>query len=279
MTADMHTHTSYSPDASSSPEEMCRRAAELGLKALAVTDHCDCNLWLPLDELGREVTVDKEMYGSRDYAQASITRIAELKERYPFLLCGTELGQPLQNRAAAETILSRPELDFVIGSHHMNADRDDFYWLDYRKMELTEIYSLMDDCFAETLEMCRQVSFDVLGHLTYPLRYITGECGIVLDMKRYDEVIRAIFRTLAENGRGIEINTSGLRQRFGRTLPDLEYVRLYRECGGEIITVGSDAHKAADLGAGIDDGEQLAREAGFKYIAVYRGRKPQFEKL
>ncbi len=276
MTADLHTHTSYSPDASSAPEEMCERAAELGLKALAVTDHCDCNLWLPLNEQDREITVDKEMYGSRDYSQASIAHISRLKERFPFLLCGVELGQPLQNPAAAEVILSHPELDFVIGSLHMNAGRDDFYWLDYRSMELPEIYALMTDYFDEILEMCRSTDFDVLGHLTYPLRYITGECGIGLDMTRFHEVIREIFRTLAEGGKGIEINTSGLRQRYGKALPDLEYVRLYRECGGEILTLGSDAHKAADLGAGISIGEQIARDAGFKYTAIFRSRKPEF---
>ncbi len=279
MTADLHTHTNYSPDAKSSPEEMCRRAAELGLKWYAVTDHCDCNFWLPISEQDRKITIDKEMYGSRDYAQASISHISRLKEQFPFLLCGVELGQPLQNIPAAEVILSRPELDFVIGSLHMNSGRDDFYWLDYGNMTLAEIYSLMEEYFSEILEMCRKADFDVLGHLTYPLRYITGEYGITLEMGRFDDVIRSIFRTLAENGHGIEINTSGLRQKIGKTLPDLEYVKLYRECGGEILTIGSDAHNSGDLGAGIEFGEQTARDAGFKYTAVFRNRKPEFIKL
>ncbi len=283
MLIDMHTHTDFSPDAKSSPEEMCARAAELGLEKYAVTDHCDCNYWLPAAEMFPggipEGFKDEEMLGVREYAPASIRAIAALKERYPFLLCGIELGQPLQNAKAAEQILAMPELDFVIGSLHMNAGCADFYWLDYRKMDITEIHRLLGAYFEEILEMCRQGGFDVLGHLTYPLRYIVGDCGISLDMSRYFEVIREIFRTLAEGGMGIEINTSGLRQRYGKMLPDMEYVKLYRKCGGEILTVGSDAHCAADLAAGIPEGLELARECGFKYTAYFERRRAEFIRI
>lgn len=284
MLTDLHTHTNFGPDAVNSPEEMCARAAELGLAAYAVTDHCDCNFWLPADEQqaiadSESPTDNNKFRGARDYAQASIAHIAKLKERYPFLLCGVELGQPLQNLDAAEIITAKPELDFIIGSHHQNAGLDDFYWLEYKKMDLSEIYAILEDCFTQMHEMCKWGGFDVLGHLTYPLRYIVGDHGIEIDMSRFDDIIREIFRTLRDNGRGIEINTSGLRQKFGRTLPDKRYLRLWRECGGEVLTIGSDAHNAADLGAGIDEGEELARECGFKYIARFVRRKPEFIKL
>ena len=127
--------------------------------------------------------------------------------------------------------------------------------------------------------MCTRADFDVLGHLTYPLRYITGECGIELDMSRFYEQIREIFRRLIGRGKGIEINTSGLRQRYGRLLPDREYVKMYRECGGEILTLGSDAHCAADIAKGIDEGAELARECGFKYTAYFERREARFMSL
>ena len=283
MLIDLHTHTSFSPDAKSSPEEMCALAAELGLERFAVTDHCDCNYWLPAEEMFPggipEGFRDEEMCGVRDYAPASIRRIAELKERYPFLLCGIELGQPLQNPSAAEQILAMDELDFVIGSHHMNAGCADFYWMDYRSMDISGIYRLLETCFEEICQMCRNADIDTLGHLTYPLRYIVGDCGIEVDMHRYDDIIREIFRTLAERGRGIEINTSGLRQKYGRTLPDREYVKLFKDCGGEILTIGSDAHCAADLAAGIPQGIDLARECGFRYVAYFEKRRAEFIKI
>lgn len=280
---DCHTHSGWSPDGRDSAESMCLRAAELGLDVYTLTDHCDCNYWLTAEEherkTGETIAIDREMYGSRDYSAGSIIEVSGLKERFPFLLCGIELGQPLQNIGAAEQTVSRHELDFVIGSHHQNAGQEDFYWLKYDKMDLSEIYACLDDYFAEMLAMCRWGKFDVLGHLTYPLRYIVGDFGIPIDMGRYRECIREIFCTLVESGRGIEINTSGLRQRYGRTFPDAEYVKLWRECGGEIVTVGSDAHNTADLAAGVKEGMELARECGFKHIAYFRERKPVFVRL
>lgn len=279
---DMHTHTAFSPDAKSSPEEMCERAAELGLAAYAVTDHCDCNFWEEADgNSGSDAVTDFDMYGSGRYSRQSIAAQQSLKEKYSGLnfLCGIELGQPLQNLSAAEEIVGNSALDFIIGSHHQNAGRDDFYWIKYNELTMREITSLLDDCFEQTLEMCRWGKFDVLGHLTYPLRYIVGEYGINIDLGRYRDIIAEIFSVLISNGSGIEINTSGLRQKYGRTFPDFEYIRLYRELGGEIITLGSDAHCAEDIGKGIAEGAQLAQAAGFGYIAYFKKRRAEFIKL
>lgn len=280
--ADLHTHTNFSPDAESTPEQMCDRAAELGLAAYAITDHCDCNFWYPLENCESTTTTDAEMYGAEKYANASIDCQTALKEKYSGrlnLLCGIELGQPLQNPERAEEIASRPELDFIIGSHHQNAGENDFYWIEYDKLDSSEIYRLLDDYFCQVYEMSKWGKFDVLGHLTYPLRYICGEYGIDIDMKRYDDVIREIFCTLIHSGKGIEINTSGLRQKYGLTFPTLDYIKLYRELGGEIITLGSDAHCAADIGKGIFEGAELAKAAGFKYISYFKERKPMFMRL
>lgn len=280
--ADLHTHTNFSPDAESTPEQMCGRAAELGLAAYAITDHCDCNFWYPLENCESTTATDAEMYGAGEYANASIDCQTALKEKYSGrlnLLCGIELGQPLQNPERAEEIASRPELDFIIGSHHQNAGENDFYWIEYDKLDSSEIYRLLDDYFCQVYEMSKWGKFDVLGHLTYPLRYICGEYGIDIDMKRYDDVIREIFCTLIHSGKGIEINTSGLRQKYGLTFPTLDYIKLYRELGGEIITLGSDAHCAADIGKGIFEGAELAKAAGFKYISYFKERKPTFMRL
>lgn len=280
--ADLHTHTNFSPDAESTPEQMCGRAAELGLAAYAITDHCDCNFWYPLENCESTTATDAEMYGAGKYANASIDCQTALKEKYSGrlnLLCGIEFGQPLQNPERAEEIASRSELDFIIGSHHQNAGENDFYWIEYDKLDSSEIYRLLDDYFCQVYEMSKWGKFDVLGHLTYPLRYICGEYGIDIDMKRYDDVIREIFCTLIHSGKGIEINTSGLRQKYGLTFPTLDYIKLYRELGGEIITLGSDAHCAADIGKGICEGAELAKAAGFKYISYFKERKPTFMRL
>lgn len=155
----------------------------------------------------------------------------------------------------------------------MSYDRgyDDFYYLDYKKDNPDYLMRLY---FEELLEMAEWGKFDVLGHLTYPLRYIEGDFGIKIDMDVYNPIIEKIFLTLIKNGMGIEINTSGLRQKIGVTLPSEKYVKMYRDLGGEIITIGSDAHNTENLGMGIDKGIIIAKNCGFDKIYYYDHRKP-----
>ena len=93
-------------------------------------------------------------------------------------------------------------------------------------------------------------------------------------MDRYGSIIEKIFITLIKNGMGIEINTSGLREEIGVTLPSEKYVKIYRELGGEIVTIGSDAHCVENLGKGISEGIQIAKNCGFDKIYYYDHRKP-----
>ena len=273
---DCHTHTAFSPDASSSLESMVKKAGELGLAAYAITDHCDVNFW---DKCDDKSVVDFDMYGSGDYALKSIQAVSSVKSGYPNLLCGIELGQPLLNIEKAELIANDPRLDFIIGSHHMNKNENDFYYLEYNKMDSRQLDKLLENYFLEMLEMVKWGKFDVLGHLTYPLRYIAGEYGLDVDLSKYDDIIIEIFKTLIDNGKGIEINTSGLRQKYGKAFPELAYVKMYRELGGEILSIGSDAHCTADLGKGIADGVEMGLQAGFKYLCYFKGRKPEFLKM
>jgi len=119
--------------------------------------------------------------------------------------------------------------------------------------------------YDEIYEICKWNKFDVLGHLTYTLRYMTGVQGHIVNME--------------QNGKGIEINTSGLRQQYGFTFPTLEYVKMFKECGGEVLSIGSDSHCAADLGKGIVEGTEIAKQSGFKYLTYFKNRKPNFIKI
>ena len=216
---DMHTHTGFSPDGEGTVEQSLAKAKELGLAAFAITDHCDCNFRYKADHYGDpEALKDGMMYGSGEYAPASIVAQYEASQHLEGLnfLCGIELGQPLQDIEFAEEIASDKRLDFIIGSHHQNKGKDDFYWIKYKNMDLSQIYALLDDYFKEMLEMCKWGKLDVLGHLTYPLRYIQGDCGIQIDLSPYEDIIREIFCTLIQKGKGIEINVSGLRQKYGK---------------------------------------------------------------
>lgn len=272
---DCHSHTTNSPDAHNSVEEMCQRAMEIGLYAYTITDHCEVNRFYGVEHY-TDTPNEYDTYHFDIDFEKSMSENTLYKEKLEGKLrffSGIELGQATFDIPLADKIVSDKRLDFVIGSMHQIPDADDFAFIDYNKYNPAE---LMERYFDEILKLCRWGGFDVLGHLTYTLRYMEGEKGIKVDMSRYDEKIRECFKILVENGKGIEINTSGLRQKYGKTFPTLEYIKMFKEMGGEIITVGSDSHRVSDLGKGIKEGLQLAKEAGFKHICCFKERKPVF---
>ena len=112
---DCHTHTQFSVDSEADIELCARRAAELGLAAYAITDHCECNYWLPESETEYPEyrKSDSIMFGSRDYAIRSIEKTFELKERYPVLRVGTELGQMMQAPGIAAAVAGDERLELI----------------------------------------------------------------------------------------------------------------------------------------------------------------------
>ena len=264
---DLHTHCTLSFDGKSSAEDMVRRAAELGVKHYALTDHVDLG-----DHADPDFDLEATVNGAKE-------QIPELQKKYAGetdLLYGVELGQFVHEPELAKKLLSENDYDFVIGSTHNIRGYDDFYFLDYKEYDP---FRLLGTYFDELLESAETADFDVMGHITYPLRYITGDFGINVDISQYAPIIDEILRALIKRGRGIEINTSGLRQKFGRIFPDEWIVKRYRELGGLILTIGSDAHCTDDLGKGIDEGIAAAKAAGFDRIAIYKCRKPTFIRI
>lgn len=275
---DCHTHSTNSPDGSSPAEEMVKTACEKGLTAYALTDHCEINRWFSIEHYGAEPNEYDTYDFGRDF-ERSMTENTMLKEKYAGkinLICGIELGQAPFDFGLSEAVVSDKRLDFVIGSIHQIHAKDDFAFIDYDK---EDIVKLLASYYEDMYRLCKWDKFDVLAHITYPLRYIEGDKGIKVDMSPYEELIRECFKLLVKNGKGIEINTSGLRQKYGQTFPNLYWVKLFREMGGEILSVGSDAHCTDDLGKGIRKGTELALEAGFDKLCYFKERKPVFIKI
>ncbi len=258
---DFHTHTDNSPDAIHSVMLLCERACQAGLRTLAITDHCECDAY---KRDGYALSVRQSYFET--------TKARSVFSGQLIVLRGIELGQPLADKEAAADALNRP-LDFVLASQHNLSDGKDFYVLDYSLPE-NEPESLLHQYFSELTDIVGWGGFDSLAHLTYPLRYITGVNGIQVDITKYYDQIDRLFRLMAATGKALEINTSGLRQGLGCTMPDLALLKRFRAAGGEYVTIGSDAHNAADVGAGIEEGMALAAVAGFQYITLYQNRIP-----
>ncbi|GHU60078.1 histidinol phosphate phosphatase [Clostridia bacterium] len=261
--ADYHTHSVFSHDGKDGIDLMAASARAAGVDELAVTDHCD--LISPGKIYGK--------YDQRGYFDGLASARAEGKDT-PAVLAGLELGQAHHAPEDAEAILSGGGYDFVLGSVHWLRDGTDFCRYDYSSAEKTR--EILDRYFGELLELAAMPRlFDVLSHLTLPLRYMPEPDAV--DIRLFEPALRRLFKLLADSGRGIEVNTAG--GAVEGTLPDAWCVSLFRECGGEIITVGSDAHVAGDIGRHVKETYALLRGCGFTRITTFRERKPIFIKL
>lgn len=264
---DFHMHSNCSPDAYDTMADMAHAAANFGLSEICFTDHCD------MLELDLTPIKDFDMDPLKlQYNEALLKHGTDIKIRF-----GIELSEGLENLALSTKVLDDEMLDFVIGSAHFLPDMGDFYSLEYTDYQ--QCYGLIERYIDELFRLTDWGAFDVLGHITYPLRYMNGRGGIDIDFSPFSERLEILFKKLIENGKGIELNTSNLKHPGGKTMPPVELLELYRRCGGEIITLGSDAHRTDHVGSGIPHGYDLLGYTGFKYFTVFEKREPKFIKL
>jgi len=260
---DCHTHSRHSFDGEAAVFDLCRRAEEMGLLAYTLTDHCDLT-----DHSGEELFPDIAA------AAAELKAYREATKSNTVFLTGIELGQAVDNFPVAEKALTLCDYDFVIGSMHNAGGIEDFYFEDYSKYTLSRIDELMEDYFFRLLSLIRWGKTDTLAHITYPFRYMVGEYGMPVSAKRYAEQFECILKAVISSGMALEVNTSGLRQKIGVPLPDEELLTRYFELGGRRLTVGSDAHKVSDLGAGVEETLQMLQRIGFTSVCYYKERRP-----
>ena len=260
---DLHAHTDNSFDGHHSAVFLCETAAARGLRALALTDHVEMDFY-------REQSFDRT-------AKQSYFEIVKARSAFrgKLIVCaGVELGQPTYNLPESEHLVQQYSYDVVIGSIHNLRGKKDFWFLPREEYENGGADTLLREYFDEMLLLAQWGRFDVLAHLTYPLRYIVGEHGIPVDLSQYARQIDAVLEAAVKNRLALEINTSGLRQKLGRTMPEEDLVRRFRELGGERVTIGSDAHYAEHLGAGLEAGMEIALRCGFMHMTLYQKREP-----
>jgi histidinol-phosphatase (PHP family) len=258
---DFHMHTLCSPDGNASLSQMADGAVEAGLSEICMTDHCD------LMDLEGNFT-PAFSWAPLEAEYASRPEVPGLKIRF-----GIELGEAPEDFTAANKIASHPKLDFVIGSQHnlsRNAGGADYYFTKYTSKD--QCYRDLDDYFAQLYLLAEENCYDVLGHIPYPLRYMRSRDRQDVSLDRYRDQIAAIFQAAISKGKGIEVNTNR-----GRSLTEwMPLLQLYRDLGGEIITVGSDAHRPDHVGLGVFDAYCLLERTKFRYVAVYERHVPQF---
>ena len=262
---DYHIHTSHSFDSYASIEAVIQSAEHAGLREIAITDHIDFSY--PdnkvVSPLGAEANIAKVHRARREH------------DGYLSILGGVELGLRPDVANAAMQITERLDYDLVLGSTH------EFYEVSYGSHEYYEGLSKQEAYlryFANLYNtICSVDAWDVLGHIDYIKRY-----GMYRDKSlhyhEYRDIIDAILIYVISAGKGIEVNTSGIGSNCG-IIPDIGILARYKELGGEILTVGSDAHSPEGIAHGFEEALAVLQDVGIRYITAFKRRKPSFIKI
>lgn len=272
---DYHLHSSFSSDSKAAMEQTIEMAISKGIERLCFTDHMD--LHYPKVEGGYDFIFNFEDY---------INKLDTLKDKYRDkikIMTGIELGLQPNIKNELYSLSQEKSLDFVIGSTHVVDNVDPYYpdyWSDKTVKEGINRYyeSILSNC----LEMAE--CFDVYGHIDYIIRYIPKHMKDNISQAEYSyesfsDIIDEILKTIISKGKGIEINTSGFKYGLGRPHPEQTILNRYYDLGGEIITVGSDAHISEHIAYDFSKAEAILKEIGFKYYTLFEARKPIFVKF
>ncbi|KPU46076.1 histidinol-phosphatase [Oxobacter pfennigii] len=262
---DYHMHSKHSTDGNDTISRLCENAIKKGLDEIAITDHFEPSAKNISYREYKPNAYWKDVLAARDKFKGKLN-----------IKMGVELGQPHQFKETSELLLKSLPYDYVIGSAHKFPDGTDVSELNFDKINLDDLYV---DYLKELKALADWGQLDCVGHLDLIKRYGANHFKTRITLMNKPELLRDVLKTLIEKGRGLEINTSGLRQAPKETMPGIDVLKLYRELGGEILTIGSDAHFACDVGKGVIDAVNLAHEAGFNYITVFENRRPQWKKI
>lgn len=257
---DYHVHSSFSSDCDIDPEDVILDGIRNGVDEICFTDHIDYDYQDP----SIIFEFDCEEY---------FERLTELKEKYKEQITvkiGVEIGMQKHILKRCSDFVNKKPYDFVIGSLH-TCDKHDIYLSDFFNTR-TPHEALTD--YIEEIHYCvkNYDEFSVVGHIDLLKRYSQDVNSLCID--DYIDKYKEIFKILVEKNKGIEINTSGLRQDVGVQFPDVKILKAYKEMGGEIITIGSDTHQIGTLESNFDKVKGILKELGFEHIYKFEKMVP-----
>lgn len=265
MIFDMHTHSKNSHDSECEVSKMAEAAKTRGLCGVAVTDHCDIEYYETLDldtMVGNSVADAERINGETDLT----------------VLRGIEIGEGIWHRNVTEEILKNHKFDVVIGSVHAVRFKD--YEMPYSQivfsdMDRETVMAYLNQYFDDCLEMAETEDYDILAHMTCPLRYVNGKYGLDVDCRAFEEKITLILAQIIEREKALEVNTSCMSEGSGyyAPMPEEWIIRKYKEMGGYLITPGSDAHIAENSANSFDEALKMLKDIGFEKIYYYKDRK------
>jgi histidinol-phosphatase (PHP family) len=245
--------------------DSCARAVELGLPAIAFTEHLDHTVWTlapgdidPADPFLTVVTPEGTFTPPQFDAYGYLAAIERCRERFPDLriLSGLEIGEPHWHAAAVATVLRAGRFDRVLGSQHCLPDAGGFAepWSLFLRRPAPEV---MREYLTEVARLVVDSDvFSVLAHIDYPIRYWPDQQAGPFDVSAFEADFRHALRLTAQSGRALEINT--------RIPLHSTVLGWWREEGGEAVTFGSDAHQPSAVADGFREAADMAEAYGFR---------------
>lgn len=278
MLADYHVHTEFSDDSEYPLADVCRDAYNMGLSEITITDHVDYGV---KNDVGQPVLryEDGHPVTNVDYARyfPALDAVRSEWDGRLFVGRGLELGVQSITFDEYNALLDQWEsqMDFAILSIHQVNNLES--WMGEMQKGLTrdEFHAMYWEEMLKVVQNFKR--YAVMGHLDLNRRYDTW--GTDYPFAKVKDIAAEVLRQVIADGRGIEVNTSGIRYGLGEFQPTADYLKLYRDLGGSIVTVGSDSHKPEHLGNYITEAYDLLRSLGFDAVYTYRSWEPIPNKL
>ena len=265
---DCHMHSSFSADSETPMEDMIQTAVDKGLTGICFTEHLDPDY--PETPENLDFSLDIPAYRQRLFELADAFR-DQISVNF-----GIELGLQPHLSESFSGLLKEIPFDFVIGSSHVVHGYDPYYPSYFEGRKESACYMEYFESILENISAYD--GFDVYGHIDYVVRYGPNK-NREYSYGRYKDILDEILKKLISMGKGIELNTGGYHYGLGEPNPCTAVIRRYRELGGEIITIGADAHTPDKIACAFDKAASVLEACGFRYYTIFKDRKPEFISL
>ncbi len=274
MFCDYHVHTEFSDDSEYLMEDVIKDAINMNMDEICITDHVDYGIKLDWD-CGKKIEYRDGMpLANVDYPKY-FKEINRLRKIYPITIKqGMEFGIQTHTIKDYEKLFQQYDFDFIILSIHQVEDKE-FWTNEFQAGRTQKQYN--ERYYQEMLDVVKNYKdYSVLGHMDLIVRY--DDQGIY-PFELLKDQIAEILKIVIEDGKGIEVNTSSHRYGLKDLTPSRDILKLYKELGGRIITIGSDSHKKEHLGAYIKETKEELKKLGFEEFCTYDKMNPIFHKL
>lgn len=276
MLTDYHVHTEYSDDSVYPMESVVTDAIDLGLNEICFTDHVDYGVKCDWGS-GKKMKYRNGEPLANVYYPQYIEEIKEMQYLYGDKIkikMGLEFGIQTHTIPCFRTLFYKYPFDFIILSIHQVGNLE-FWTQDFQRGKTQREYN--EKYYEEMLAVVQQYKeYSVLGHMDLIARY---DKNGVYPFQNIKPLIEKILKTVISDGKGLEINTSSYRYDLSDTTPSIDILKMYRELGGKIITIGSDSHKPEHLGAYIKETKEFLKSLGYTKFCTYKNMSPIFHDL